>query len=279
MPPRLWLGRLASPAVLAPTDAPDLLSASPPSLLVIAIALDRPLAAHHPLGASTGYLEPWRGNWDELLRRVVAVSSFAAEFAALSEPEFGGLLTFLTKRPRLPFVYLSVHAPVKAREASEETLVDWLRALPPHVESIVIHPDTLTDVDLFRQVGRRLVVENMDDRKPSGRTVDELAKVFAALPEAGFCFDIAHAWSIDPTMRLAHDLLDHLGARLRQVHLSSLAGGKHVPLSREHEDAFVPLLRRCSDVPWILEAELPERWRHSSWVQHAVIPSGEKALA
>jgi len=239
---------------------------------------DRPLAAHHPLGASTGYLERWRGNWDELLSRAVAVSSFAAEFAALSEPEFGGLLTFLTQRPRLPFVYLSVHAPVKAREVTEETLVGWLRSLPPHVESIVIHPDTLTDVDLFRQVGRRLIVENMDDRKSSGRTVDELAKVFAALPHAGFCFDIAHAWSVDPTMRLAHDLLDHFGDRLRQVHLSSLAGGKHVPVLREHEELFVPLLRRCSDVPWILEAEIPERWQHS-WVQHAIVPDGERALA
>ncbi|MCA1679308.1 MAG: hypothetical protein LC777_10365, partial [Actinobacteria bacterium] len=265
--------------VLAPTAAPDLLPYVPSLMPAIAIAPDRPLAAHHPLGASTGYFERWRGNWDELLSRVVAVSSFAAEFAALSEPEFGGLLNFLSQRPRLPFVYLSVHAPVKARVATEETLAEWLRSLPPNVESIVTHPDTFTDVDLFGQIGRRLVVENMDDRKSSGRTVQELTKVFAALPRAGFCFDIAHAWSIDPTMRLAHDLLDHFGDRLRQLHLSSLAGGKHVPVLPEHEEVFAPLLRRCSDVPWILEAEMPERWQPSSWVQHAVMADGERALA
>ena len=81
-----------------------------------------------------------------------------------------------------------------------------------------------------------------------------------------------------PTL-LAHDLLDRFGDRLRQVHLSSLAGGRHVPVLREHEELFVPLLRRCSDVPWILEAEIPERWQHSPWVQHAIVPDGERALA
>jgi hypothetical protein len=29
-----------------------------------------------------------------------------------------------------------------------------------------------------------------------------------------------------------------------------------MPLTAEHEARFVPLLRRCPDVPWILEAPL-----------------------
>jgi hypothetical protein len=28
----------------------------------------------------------------------------------------------------------------------------------------------------------------------------------------------------------------------------------HVPLTAEHEDLFRPVLERCVDVPWILEA-------------------------
>lgn len=216
------------------------------------------------MGASTGFLEGLRGRWDELLLRSLSVSSFAAEFAALSEPEFGGLARFLRDRPRLPFLYLSVHAPVKQRAATDETLVDWLGALSPRVESIVVHPDVLGSLGVYRRLGRRLVVENMDRRKTSGRTADELAAVFSALPEAGFCFDIAHAWSIDPTMRVANELLDRFADRLRQVHLSSLEGGKHVPLMREHEPLFLPVLERCSDVPWILEAAMPSRWHDGS---------------
>ena len=32
---------------------------------------------------------------------------------------------------------------------------------------------------------------------------------------------------------------------------------RHLPLTVEHEARFAELLRRCPDVPWILEAPLP----------------------
>lgn len=160
----------------------------------------------------------------------------------------------------LPFHYLSVHAPVKERTAKEADLVAWLDALPVAVNSIVTHPDTIEDAAPYRLLGRRLVIENMDSRKRDGRTVEEMARYFERLPAAGFCFDIAHAWSIDPSMRLAHGLLDRFGPRLRQVHLSSLHEGSHVPVLPEHESLFEPVLDRCRDVPWILEAERPTHW-------------------
>ena len=55
-------------------------------------------------------------------------------------------------------------------------------------------------------------------------------------------------------MALAHELLDRFGARLRQVHVSSLVDGSHAPLTAEDVERFRPVLRRCVDVPWILEA-------------------------
>jgi hypothetical protein len=100
----------------------------------------------------------------------------------------------------------------------------------------------------------------MDARKESGRTAAELEPVFAALPEAGFCFDVAHAWSIDPSMREGQLLLDRFAGRLRHVHVSSLDGaGCHAPLTAEQEKLFAPLLGRCRDVPWIFEAPLAAR--------------------
>ena len=244
---------------------------SPRSVKLIVTTADRPLSAHHPLGASTGFSERSRGNWDQLLLEALETSTFAAELAALSEPEFHGLLDFLGRGTRFPFLYLSVHAPVKQREVSETTLVDWLCALPPMVESVVVHPDTLREPRNYLALGRRLIVENMDDRKAYGRTAEDLGALFSEMPEAGFCFDIAHAWSIDPSMRLANELLDLFGDRLRQVHLSSLHDGKHVPVLPEHELLFAPLLDRCRDVPWILEAKAPARWQRSAaaWLARA----------
>lgn len=218
------------------------------------------LAQHHPIGASTGYLTGLRGDWDRLLQAVEETSTFATELAALSEPELLGLRNFLAHTKPLPFHYLSVHAPVKHLESGEKEMVSWLLSLPQGVRAIVAHPDTIEDFAPYRALSSRLAIENMDARKATGRTAEELAPVFEQLPEAGFCFDIAHAWSIDPTMQLAGELLDRYGARLRHVHLSSLQGGKHVPVLPEHEALFQPILDRCRDVPWILEAEKPSYW-------------------
>jgi Xylose isomerase-like TIM barrel len=223
-------------------------------------AVQSSLAQHHPIGASTGYLTGLRGDWNGLLQVVEETSTFATELAALSEPELVGLRNFLAHASPLPFHYLSVHAPVKHLETKEEEMVSWLLCLPPQVRAIVAHPDTIEDFTPYRTLGDRLVIENMDARKATGRTPEELAPVFEQLPEAGFCFDIAHAWSIDPTMQLAEELLDRYGTRLRHVHLSSLQNGKHVPVLPEHDALFQPILDRCRDVPWILEAEKPNHW-------------------
>jgi hypothetical protein len=61
----------------------------------------------------------------------------------------------------------------------------------------------------------------MDDRKGTGRIADEIEPFFEELPEAGFYLDVAHAWSIDPTMGVASELLGRFRSRLPQVHLSS----------------------------------------------------------
>jgi hypothetical protein len=218
-----------------------------------------PVAQHHPLGASTGYMAEDRGDWEALVERALATSSFAVELAALSERELPGLRAYLDSAPTLPFHYLSVHAPVKHRLAGEAELVDQLAALPPWVDAIVVHPDVIDDVSLYRRLGSALVLENMDPRKSAGLTAGELEPLFAALPEAGFCFDIAHAAAVDQSLEEAHRLLDRFCGRLRHLHVSSLDDEcHHIPLVDTAEQAWASVLRRCRDVPWILEAPLDD---------------------
>jgi sugar phosphate isomerase/epimerase len=153
---------------------------------------------------------------------------------------------------------VSIHGPSKDRRLDEEQLVAALKELAEHANAVVMHPDTIDEVSRYRVLGRSLLIENMDARKDAGRTSEELALLFAELPEAGFCFDIAHAWSIDQEMAVAQELLDNFGDRLRHLHVSSLSAElHHVPLTKEHEELFRPALERCLDVPWILEAPLP----------------------
>jgi hypothetical protein len=216
------------------------------------------LRTHTTVGASTGYMESSRGSWPALVAEAASVSSVAAELSAISEPELPDLLAFLTTAPRLPFRYVSVHAPSKQRVLAEDELVELLVRIPAWVDAIVLHPDTMQSPTAFQPLGRRLLIENMDTRKHGGQTADDLAAVFETVPAGGLCFDIAHAKDVDPTMAAAIEILDRFSGRLRHVHISSLDEAQHhVPLTAEDEELFAPVLERCRDVPWILEAPPP----------------------
>ena len=154
---------------------------------------------------------------------------------------------------------MSVHGPTKGLpRGHEDLLAEILWPLPRHVDGVVVHPDVIGRWEPLALLAESLLIENLDARKTSGRTVTELEEVFALVPDAGFCFDIAHAASVDPSMVLAEELLSAFGDRLRQVHLSSVdAAGHHVPLRQQDEELYVALLWQCQHVPWILEAPLP----------------------
>jgi sugar phosphate isomerase/epimerase len=150
---------------------------------------------------------------------------------------------------------VSVHAPSRFTREEEAGVADALFTAVPRGWPIVLHPDTIHDLGAWRPFGKQLAIENMDRRKASGRTVAELGRIFEALPEASFCFDVGHAHQVDRTMNDAYLLLRELGARLGQVHVSEVtSGGRHDPLSRAAVAAFQTIAAWVPDgVPLILE--------------------------
>jgi hypothetical protein len=220
-------------------------------------ALASPLLSRHlTLGCSTGFMAESRGDWERLVDEAAGISSVAVELSALSGSELPGLLRYLESAPRLPFLFVSVHGPSKGRLGDDEhRVVADLCRIPTWVDAIVVHPDTMSNLAAYRPLGRRLAIENMDARKTGGQTAHELERYFAQLPEARLCFDLAHAKDVDPTLNDATEILRRYSSRLSHVHLSSLDDSKHhVSLTLEDEQLFAPLLVRCRDVPWILEA-------------------------
>jgi hypothetical protein len=216
------------------------------------------LPPHHPIGASTGYMRWSKGDWRAQIAEACALSTEAVELSARSEKLLAPLRDYLAADPELPFRYVSIHGPSKHRRLPEEHLVATLCELARRVDGIVMHPDTLERPERYRPLGGKLMLENLDARKAWGRTASELQETFARLPEAGFCLDVAHAWSLEPDMSVAAELLEELGDRLRQVHVSSLSPElNHEPLTSLQAARFRPVLERCGDVPWILEAPLP----------------------
>jgi hypothetical protein len=155
--------------------------------------------------------------------------------------------------------YVSVHAPVDDAAGHWPRVVKQLLALPPRVETIVIHPDLVTEEDVrtLAPLGERVCFENMDCGKAGGRFADELVPVFELVPDAGFCLDVAHVLTHDESLGLALELLERLGDRLRQVHVSGIeADGTHRPTTIEDLRGYAPVLERCRHVPLILEATI-----------------------
>jgi len=207
------------------------------------------------VGPSTGYMVGARGDWPRLVTAAETCSLDVVELSALSAVELPRLLRFLADAGSLPFGHVSVHGPSKGWDGTPAALATALGSIPSYVDGIVVHPETLGDVAPFADLGGRLRLENMDTRKHDARTVAELARYFDALPEARFCFDVAHAQLHDPSMGFAHELLDAFTDRLAEVHVSSIEpDGEHVPLGADDAEAFLPVLERCVGVPWVLEA-------------------------
>jgi hypothetical protein len=219
-------------------------------------AIDELLALNAGLvGPSTGYMVGARGDWPRLVAAAEVCSLDVVELSALSACELPGLLAFLRDTESLPFGHVSVHGPSKGWQGTPAALAAALDGIPAFVDGVVMHPETLGDAAPFADLGARLRLENMDTRKDDARTVDELARFFDALPAARFCFDVAHAQLHDPSLGLAHELLDAFADRLAEVHLSSiLPDGDHIPLGATDAEAFLPVLERCVGVPWVLEA-------------------------
>lgn len=211
------------------------------------------------IGFSTGAYTSLRSDWPALLAVARSFNSTVFELSALSASELPSLVAFLyAHRESLPADF-SVHAPSKDLGPTGLLAVAHdLLALSPLVPRIVIHPDAIgSSQDVLRLLASKIALENMDARKPLGQDVASLRSLFALYPQARFCFDVAHAYSVDPTLDVAHQLLDAFSDRLVQVHVSGITkDGHHCPLTTTQLGAYQNVLARCHVVPWILESPL-----------------------
>jgi hypothetical protein len=182
-----------------------------------------------PIGFSTGALAKADFRSGIELQRPFGVT--AIELSALRGRELVPLLRELDKLSLREFSHISFHAPSALAEVDEGTLLAALKAIPLSWP-IIVHPDIIETPERWRFLGDRLCLENMDQRKPTGRTVAEMEAIFSELPDASFCFDIGHARQVDPTMGVAIGLLQRFRNRLRQIHLSEVDPyGKHISIS------------------------------------------------
>lgn len=209
------------------------------------------------IGFSTGAIA--RGNfWSalDLLKSEPRLDSI--ELSALRIHEVEALVRAIPTMNLDRYHYVSFHAPSSYGADQEADLVDQLERLLPTTWPIVLHPDAIHDHVLWRRLGSRVAIENMDRRKTTGRTASELQTIFRLLPEARFCFDIGHARQCDTSMLESFKILEMLAMRLVQVHISEVnSASHHDPLSYASKLGFRSVAHLIPDqIPLIVESRI-----------------------
>lgn len=205
-------------------------------------------------GFSTGAIA--KGNFGTALQILKGSDTNAVELSALRESEITNLVANLDNLQLKEFVYVSIHAPSKLIEMTEHQLTDLLNGIVSKGYPVIVHPDIITDFTLWAPLGNSLYIENMDKRKKSGRSYFDLLQIFDKLPDASFCFDIAHAAQVDPSMTEAYLMLSKLSHRIKEIHISSVNSQSiHEPITWESIIAFSKVAHLIpQDVPIILES-------------------------
>lgn len=209
-----------------------------------------------PIGFSTGALA--YGDFRQGLSIIRNQNLKAIELSALRETELKPLIDSLDNLELNGFEHVSFHVPSQLKAMSEEEAVVLLDCILRKSWPLIVHPDIIENFDLWRRFGKSLCIENMDKRKPIGRTDRELGFIFAELPQASLCLDLGHARQVDPTMSVAWEILEEFGSRLSQLHVSEVnTNSRHDPLSYEAALAFRKIsILIPESVPVILESRV-----------------------
>ena len=211
-----------------------------------------------PVGFSTGAVA--KGNFRRALDLLREHHVDVVELSALRVDELEPLVAAIPDLDLGPFSFVSVHAPSRFARESERWVVGQLESVADRGFPVVVHPDVIFTPRMWGGLGEKLLVENMDKRKPVGRNVSEVQPFFELLPDARFCFDIGHARQVDPSMTEASLLLRAFGDRLAEVHISEVnPASRHDPISRNAVKAFQTVEADIPEhVPIILETLIDE---------------------
>jgi hypothetical protein len=198
---------------------------------------------------------------------------YGVELSALRGPELLPLIEALDHLDLHRYRYVSFHAPSRFEASDESRIVKLLEPVVERGWPIICHPDAIVSDSLWKSIESSLCFENMDKRKPVGRTAAELDRIFDRFPNSALCFDIGHAWQLDRTMSEAWQILRRHRSRIKQVHVSEVnTHSEHVPLTLASATAFAKVAEYIPhEVPWIIESVISsthEIKREIDFVQH-----------
>ena len=156
------------------------------------------------------------------------------------------------------FDHVSIHAPAVSYDDNlvSHELLQQIESLCKifAIKSVVFHPDTVKNWNVINTYSAiPVAIENMDERKKSFRTRDDVKRLLDKYP-FGLVIDLQHCFANDPVMQLARDLHASFYDRIVGYHISGYdVELLHVPLCERTQDVIISELQR-KDVPIIIES-------------------------
>lgn len=208
------------------------------------------------LGFSTGCLYKDL----ETKEAISVIKSLGCKYIELGfityEKFFSNQLDRITESDLEEFEYISFHTPKLNYGNNDDTKRFFERINDfnkrAELDLVVFHPDMIEDFSIFENVNFNIGFENMDNRKKSCKSVDDIKSVMLENESFKFILDVNHCYSNDSSMKLAAEFYKGLGNRISQIHLSGFSG-YHDPLFETKQLEIIRSIQNF-DVPIIVES-------------------------
>ncbi|MEF8847312.1 MAG: hypothetical protein V5A57_02715 [Candidatus Paceibacterota bacterium] len=170
---------------------------------------------------------------------------------------------FLNHEINLSFLdYISVHGPNLSSLSSDKlkkTLLNLEEINKKYkIDNFIFHVNGEVNWQLIKDsITSPISVENMDNHKIGGRTVEQIRKI---VNKYGFnvTLDLQHCYTNDKSMELADQFHNEFGDKIVEYHLSGFRSEfPHYPLFKTEQDKIIDSLSK--DIPIIIESTFDQK--------------------
>jgi len=223
------------------------------------------------VGFGTGYLNH---KLKLPLKEVIVLYSDTADAIEINFGSYNELINFELNRETAKmlrkFSYVSIHAPSKeivyGNTHETKLAFEKIKYLSGKIKikGIVIHPSSVEDFSIFNEFNLPFLVENMDkmqEKFTNPQHFSELRENY----NFGFVLDLQHAYEHDSSMKLCKELIEIMGNRLKELHVSGMNTKLHHALVHcsDNKEAISSILKLKLNIPIILEGAFSEPLREN----------------
>lgn len=156
------------------------------------------------------------------------------------------------------FTFISLHTPDLAYANDEDSnrVLSKLELLAKKykINNFVFHTDKVLDWNIFNNYKNiPISIENMDDHKKFGKTIDDLKSI---LDKYNFklTLDLQHCFVNDRSMKLASDFQEEFKDKIVEYHISGFDDEVlHYPLFKTKQNEIIDSLKN-KNIPIIIES-------------------------